>query len=89
MAKKSGINGGNEGNEVTRPTMKQNHHPPVKLAPDAVYDVAALTRGTTSWDQFNYAPELVAAAMKLANKEKCTLIEAKEIVKAFAERVVK
>jgi hypothetical protein len=60
-----------------------------KMSPEAVYDVEAFTQGVTSWEQFDYAPELVATALKLAGKEKCTLAEAKAIVKEFAEREVK
>ena len=72
------------GNETKPPKSKA-----VKMQQEAVYDIAALTDGTTAWEHFDFAPELVATALKLAGKEKCTLTEAKKIVKAFAEREVK
>ena len=84
----------NPANDAADNAQKLNNTQPKgnkapKLAPDAVYDVSAYTQGVTSWELFNFAPELVATALKLAGKEKCTLTEAKAIVKEFAEREVK
>jgi len=55
---------------------------------EATYDIASLTEGKTAWTQFNYAPELVTAALKKNGKEQYTVAEAKEIVEAFAKKEV-
>ena len=83
--------GDNDNKDVKENRPPRNQQPPksAKVPPEAVYDVAALTEGTTSWEQFDYPPELVAAALKLAKKDRCTLREAREIIKEFAEREVK
>ncbi|MCL2215396.1 MAG: hypothetical protein FWB91_00115 [Defluviitaleaceae bacterium] len=65
-------------------------NPPADKKPpvvESVYHASELA--DAAWQHFDFAPELVMAALKLAKKEKCTLTEAKTIVKAFSERKVK
>lgn len=43
---------------------------------------------TQAAEIFGYSPEMVAAALKCAGKEKYTEAEARKIVKAFAKKEV-
>lgn len=54
---------------------------------EPIYTAAELA--TAARAKFGTSPEVVAAALKTANKEKATLDEAAAIVKAFLEREVR
>jgi len=68
-------------------TKSTDNKKPVAEPAEALYEASALAEA--AWQHFNFPPELVAVALKSADKEKVTLTEAKGIVKAFAEREVK
>jgi hypothetical protein len=73
-------------NNSTKPTERPTEPPSKPPATEAVYEASALA--DAGWKYFDFPPELVATALKLAKKDKCTLKEAKAIVKAFSERKV-
>lgn len=82
----SSTDGETERNYAPLPEITADNDGDIKKA-QPIYSVSELSLAARV--KFGTSPEVVAAAFKVANKDKSTLDDAQAIVKAFLERKVK